>query len=415
MKIIFEHTKKTTLILGIISAFLFLISCDETEIPLVSLGIENVYIIPRMQAQGLYPAFTGERYEWRLSRKEKKDSILSTEKNYIFLAQDTGKYHLIFEIFDSNNPLIHELDMHVVNEQVAYSPYIHKVYEYKPAPGQFVNCLPEYVLGDTENDMIVKTQESISGTNQVLVSLGAYGGYLSFGFDHTVINVKGESDFSIDGNAFYAASNPNPDAPKGGSSEPGIVMVAFDKNQNGKPDEEEWYELAGSEYYKTETIKKYKIKYIKPEPDKIPTPDPYYSFITDSSYIAWETNQGTKGHVYKNKFHNQPYYPLWIESDELVFEGTKLLNNAFDEAGDGSYFVQYSYGFGYADNKPNKFNVGFNIEWAVDKNGNHVDLPGADFIRVYTSLNQYCGWLGETSTEISGGRDLHIPILPFAH
>ncbi|MDR2473394.1 MAG: hypothetical protein LBD53_07550, partial [Tannerella sp.] len=31
----------------------------------------------------------------------------------------------------------------------AQSPYINKVYDYVPAPGQFINVLPEYEPGDT--------------------------------------------------------------------------------------------------------------------------------------------------------------------------------------------------------------------------------------------------------------------------
>ena len=394
---------------------LTLVACSEQEIPLVSLGIDNVYIIPRMKALGLYPAFIGESYQWRLKLSGGKDSILSRNKDYIFLAQDTGIYHVTFEIFDAVNPFVHEVDFYVVEEEVSYSPYIAEVYEYNPAPGQFVNQMPEYEEGDTEADMITKAKESISGTNQVLVSLGSYGGYISFGFDHTVMNVKGEMDFMIDGNAFYAAINPNPDTPQGGSSEPGIVMVAFDQNQNGQPDANEWYELAGSEYYKEETIKNYEIRYSRPDSNRIATPDPMNAFLVDTGYIAWTSNQGTSGHIYKNRFYNQSYYPSWETKDTITFQGTLLKDNGQDEAGDGSYFVLYPYEFGYADNKPNKFCEGFNIEWAVDKEGKPVHLPGVDFIRVYTGINQYCGWLGESSTEISGGRDLHIPLLPFTH
>ena len=54
----------------------------------------------------------------------------------------------------------------------------------------------------------------------------------------------------------------------------------------------------------------------------------------------------------------------------------------------------------------------FDIGWAVDKKGNKVYLPGVDFIRVYTGVNQYCGWLGETSTEITGAKDLHVSRMP---
>ncbi len=35
-----------------------------------------------------------------------------------------------------------------------------------------------------------------------MISLGSYGGYVIFGFDHTVINVQGQKDFRVLGNAF---------------------------------------------------------------------------------------------------------------------------------------------------------------------------------------------------------------------
>lgn len=59
---------------------------------------------------------------------------------------------------------------------------------------------------------------------------------------------------------------------------------------------------------------------------------------------------------------------------------------------------------------------GFDIGWAVDPETREpVHLPGVDFIRVYTALNQYCGWIGETSTEIFMARDMHIYVRPDQH
>jgi hypothetical protein len=290
----------------------------------------------------------------------------------------------------------------------AQSPYISRVFEYLPAPGQFVNELPGYEKGDNSREMALKAEESIEEQEKILVSLGGYGGYVIFGFDHPIINVPGEYDFKIWGNAFYANANPNPDAPKeGGSCEPGIVMVSFDTNGNGRPDDE-WYELAGSEYYKPETIKNYRITYYKPNPDKTPTPNTSYPYLNDTTYIKWVDNQGKQGYVSRNVFHEQSYWPEWIEADSLVFEGTKLADNYVDESGNGSYYVQYAYGWGYVDNHLNSDErSNFKIEWAIDKNGDKVNLPAINFIKVYTGVNQYCGWLGETSTEIMGAEDLH--------
>ncbi len=291
----------------------------------------------------------------------------------------------------------------------AQSPYISKVFEYLPAPGQFVNELPEYEEGDTKNDMRLKAEECIAGDERILVSLGGYGGYIVFGFDHMVENKAGKYDFKILANAFYAAANPNGEASKeGGSCEPGIVMVSHDSNGNGKPDDE-WYELAGSEYHKPKTIKNYKLTYYKPDENKVPTPDTSYPYLNDTTYVKWKDNQGKSGYVSRNTFHSQSYYPLWIDKDSLVFEGTKLLDNYIDESGVGNYYVQYAYHWGYVDNHPNLDDrSNFNIEWAVDKDGNSVQLPGIHFVKVYTGVNQYCGWLGETSTEIMGAIDLHV-------
>ncbi|MEG1763504.1 MAG: PKD domain-containing protein, partial [Bacteroidales bacterium] len=141
------------------------------------------------------------------------------------------------------------------------SPYITKVFEYRPAPGQFINEMPLYEKGDTKERMVQKVQNCIQGDTKILISLGGYGGYLIFGFDHLVQNVEGKNDFKIWGNAFYAGTNPNSGASKeGGSCEPGIVWVAYDANGDGLPNDT-WYELAGSEYYKSETLKSYQITY----------------------------------------------------------------------------------------------------------------------------------------------------------
>ena len=51
------------------------------------------------------------------------------------------------------------------------------------------------------------------------------------------MNVTGLRDFrigSFSGSSSYPA--------------PGIVYVAFDQNGDGQPNDDEWYELAGSEY-----------------------------------------------------------------------------------------------------------------------------------------------------------------------
>ena len=400
---------KTKTKILLVAALASLLASCRPEIPMVNLGIDEVYAVERMRALILHPEFNGDAYVWSMKASDGSDSVVSTERDLVFCSADTGEYLVRLEISDAENPYVHETRIVVWEEQVAYSRYISRVYEYRPAPGQFVNEMPEYEEGDTEADMLKKAEESISGANDVMISLGGFGGYVTFGFDHSVVNVPGEYDFKVYGNAFYAAGNPNPDNPNsGGSSEPGVVMVSFDRNGNGLPDDE-WYELAGSEYSNPSTRHGYSITYRRPADDKPATPADGTP-MTDTTYVRWTDNLGREGYISKVVYHTQAYYPEWIPEDEMTFSGTLLPDNAVDESGNGSFFVLYAYGWGYADNHPNEAEdkASFDIDWAVDASGSPVRLPCVDFIRVYTGVNQQCGWIGETSTEITRAEDLHV-------
>lgn len=385
-----------------ILSLILLPGCSE-EISMVSLGIDDVYYIARMKKLDLHPAFTGKSYEWYVNGEK-----VSTKRDYIFIASEEGTYDLELKIIDSETPYDFEFKVIVLHEEIEYSPYIAKVYEYCPAPGQFVNEMPRHEEGDTYASILQKAEDCISGTNDVMITLGGYGGYVTFGFDHTVMNIPGEKDFRIWGNCFYELLQPEK---KGGSAEPGIVMVSYDTNCNGLPDDE-WYELAGSEYYSSGTRHNYSITYYRPDPNRQIVGDEDNS-LDDIYYIPWKDNQGASGYMAKNIFHNQDYFPKWISADSLTFTGSILANNGEDISGAGTYYVLYSYPWGYVDNHPNEYADlnSFDISRAVDSDGNPVDLPGVDFIRVYTGVNQYCGWLGETSTELSRAQDLHIDLI----
>lgn len=270
------------------------------------------------------------------------------------------------------------------------SAYATHVLEYMPAPGQFMNTTTTaYKNGFTHKQILEYATELVK--KRYIISLGGYGGYITLGFDHSIPNKPGSYDFKIIGNAY----NANGEA-KGGSSEPGIVLVSKDTNGNGLPDDE-WYELAGSEYNSDKTIHNYEITYYRPTP-----------LLED---VKWKDNQGNEGVIPRNIYHKEnSYYPVWIEEDQLTFRGSRLPDNAINKGtAENENWIQYPFAWGYADNQPNTSEFSqFKIDWAVDSEGNKVQLESIDFVRIYTAVNQVCGWLGETSTEISTVEDLHF-------
>lgn len=278
-------------------------------------------------------------------------------------------------------------------ESGTVSKYVSKVLAYQPAPGQFIN---------EQNAGTPQAAETLAGGSSALLSLGSFGGYLVVAFDHAVQNGEG-ADIGIYGNPNTGAGTE--------WSEPGIVSVMQDKNGNGLADDGDWYELAGSEHTHPATIKNYRITYYNPR--------------NKTDDVTWKDNQGKQGKVLRNIYHNQEYYPLWLANqDSISFTGTLLppslrsdgLNTnppfawGYADSGSEDFLkLRSEYGRGYNS---------FDISWAVDKNGNKVDLKSIDFVRVMTAQNsngstgndtQGGRQLGEISTEVSGLVDLQIP------
>lgn len=271
----------------------------------------------------------------------------------------------------------------------APSAFANKVWEYLPAPGQFVNTITSaYEEGFSAEQVLERATEKIK--KKSVITLGGFGGTITVGFHQPIRNVEGEYDFKILGNASYNQNTGT--GALGGSAEPGIVLVSKDVNGNGLPDDE-WFELAGSEYGKDTENRGYEITYYRPQP-------------ADGD-VRWKDNQGDEGVIRRNGYHQQDsYYPTWIKEDEITFRGTRLKDNAIEE---GSTWVGYCYPWGYADNHPNRSEYSqFKIDWAVDREGNSVALDEIDFVKIYTAVNQDVGWMGEISTEVMTVEDLHF-------
>ncbi len=325
--------------------------------------------------------------------------IIGTEAP-MFIAAEEGEYLLQV----TSGDITGRVKVKVAKRTNEPSAYIANVFDYLPAPGQWVNKMPVYVEGDTPEEMIAKVAKSLVGKETKVITLGGWGGYVTFGFDHTIVNVASKQDFRIEGNGFT------------NSSEPGIIMVSYDANGNGKPDDK-WYEINGSgnitakneEWYQSalktgndvNTYRDFEMTYYKPEVET-------NSVLKD--YIRWTSNKDKEGgYKEKNTFHQQSYYPLWVDKKELKFSGVRLAQSGVDQSGQGSFFTLKSYKYGYADNHSNIDDKStIDIDWAIDEKGNKANLPGIDFVKVYTGVDQQNGWLGENSTEVGRGSDLHL-------
>ncbi len=265
-----------------------------------------------------------------------------------------------------------------------------QVIGYKPAPGQHIN---------TENIGTPQAAQDMAANKTNLVALGSFGGYIVIKFNEACINHPQNPygvDFTVFGNAFE------------GSSEPGVIYVMKDKNQNNLPDDI-WYEVAGPDHYHPDTNPGYAITYLNPG---------------GAHNIPWKDNLGNKGEVLANSFHEQEYYPSpqYFDNypvDSVTFEGT-LLKSTFHGQTQGNIHLK-SLAFGYADNlqaiagqdysipdnpytKDTLEGSGGNaidISWAIDASGNYVELDSIHFVKIVSANLENAGRLGEISTDVT--------------
>lgn len=273
--------------------------------------------------------------------------------------------------------------------------------------GQFANNSGWGYLG---TKFVGKTAPETTG-----VSLGAFGGFIEFYFENGIedkaTNPYGV-DFVIYGNAF----NGNPEA--------GAVQVSVDGTT--------WYELAGSNYYKsnftannpengfskfyTGTLRNTSVVYTKGSSrvtaklGSLNAADccPAAWFPLTTNFTAFE-NDPTGGATCDSRVS------VNLSGNTLTFTGVTAIADSDTTA---------DYAFGYADVTPNGSpseygeavnpytpytsdktgGDGFDLAWAVDiATGEPVNLSGqkVKYVRVYSAVLDF-GRFGETSPEITG-------------
>ena len=215
-----------------------------------------------------------------------------------------------------------------------------------------------------------------------ILSMGNFGGHIVYRFDEPVLNDPKNPngvDFIVAGNSFGGA----------GASEPGNVEVSKDGTT--------WYTLAGSMHYDDEADWQYQMTY-----------------TNENGSSAWSASDGTSGTNYQYpKASVYPYYQ-WNQDNrqQITVSGLRLVSNSKDPYGSAS--AAYP-DFGYVDTHKNG-NYGeatnpyvgeatvqdgmFDLEWAVDSEGNPVELDEVHYVRISSASNIYAGSIGEKSTEV---------------
>lgn len=340
---------------------------EETEqIPVVKMNIENSPINGKVNETISFSAFNVNNkvyaQEWKL-----EGEVKSNTADYDFTPAAAGIYNIEYTATNSAGIFSYKYVINVGVPTVPSGPgsnsYVTKVFEFLPGPGQYTNK----TLGSMEGAKSLEGQEGA-------VSLGAWGGFIVLGFDHTVINENDKNDIVIYGNAQF------------NWAEPGVVWVMQDANGNGKPDDT-WYELKGSEFGKEGYIRNYEVTYTKP---------------ANGGNVSWRDNKGNTG-VVEISGTNVQAFPAWVTGNEYTLKGSLLPLTGIKP---GTLITSFPFAWGYADNAVAGDQL--DIANAVDAEGKPVSLSGIDFIKIQTGIQANLGILGELSTEIIGVADLSL-------
>lgn len=372
-----EPTPETSVAINLTSAF----AVDRYNVVVIDpqVTIEN--------DNGLVP-----QYKWTIKITGEdgivKDSVIGDTKTLHFIAPKADKYIVDFTV--TLDKLVQHASTTVTVAETGkiYNSIALSLIDFLPSPGYAIDDY-EYT---TKAEVFERVQSDL--TNGELIPLGTFGGYIVTKFDHTVINTYGKRDFDIQMNT------------DGGNAKitPVSIYVAYDANKNGVADENEWYEIAGSEYSKSTTVKNYEVTYHKPDPDKEAVAGAAdWQFDTD--YLKWSDNKNISGTITKTKkWRRYNYYPQWL-GDSYTMRGTKV-NLPVKDVSDGQA-LNWNVGtfeWGYGGIK----DPTIDISWAVDKNGNKVYLPGIDFVKVYVPTFVELGSLDLLTNSFKQAQDLNF-------
>lgn len=340
----------------------------------IALSLTDQLSVSMCSVLEIMPAITGPdrkdyEYEWSIG-----DSVIAKKLNLSFISPEPGTYELTLRATAGKQTATATRRIAVKAEQYVKNAYT--VIEYAPAPGKnhnwsIIGSADNWKYGDeyplAYNDFLTKATSIRKVNANAALFLGSWGGSATFKFDHTVANISGKTDLEL--TAFCS----NHDLP--------AVYVAYDRNKNGMPDEEEWYELKNDDYG-LEDIAAYEMSFT------------YNKTETDSrriySYFNWNDNQSNpvKGEVLTNKTFTSAMTTAGTFSSRGLFPGLNVGDNATKQA---IILDGWKTNFSRKGKRITRDLTGaapffqklnIDIDMAVNKKGETVQLPGIDFVRI---------------------------------
>lgn len=376
-----------------------------------ALSLDAAYKTDRCKVLTITPAVTGfdanPVYAWTVQGPGEGNPVeAGSDRTLSFIRLATGDYQVALTVTDDSGiRMSASTTVTVTTETEAYSPYLSEVLEYRPALLNDKGL--QFGPVDTYTTALEKVSTALKGKafsqSDQGVCVGSFGSYIVFRFDHTVMNASGVRDFRI---GSFATKTSYPAQ--------GVVWVAFDRNGNGQPDADEWYEIAGSEYGKTTTRTGLKVVYTRPG-----------DLAPDEQVEEWAlcTINDTEKNNYcyalppwgGSSYTNWPAY--LAKSDEgaqLTYTDVVMLPPLATAPSSPSGYPTaatrwYDYGYVCNSDPTDVAGSSFDIDWAVDRKGAKVHLPGVDFVKVQSATLQDMGyWYGPSCLMINSATDLHI-------
>ena len=316
---------------------------------------------------------------------------------------------------------------------VAQSDFATRVIDYSPAPSQFVNHPlyndPSRALGAPVGG------GTVAADNSKLVTLGAFGGSITLGFDHTVLNDPRNPlglDAIVFGNAVWVAGNANRRF-----AEAATIEISRDANANGVADDP-WYLIPGSHLAAAPGPLTRFTQTWDDDIDDQSYPPFSVTWIPPGHAGVWTTSafmlpdnpfsNGVAGILNNPLGLSSTVEGVWgyAELSPTLILGDTNANNAVDlpDMDPGDFYtipddphaVGVGPGFGSSGGMGGGGDA-FDIAWAIDPATGlvlPVPLDGFDFIRITTAARRIEPILGELSSEIGGVADVR-PLTPPPH